>query len=311
MGEKKELRNELALIKSNQEQLLNENEQLRQQLDLAENGPPFRMLTDPKQVTIRAEIAQKLGIDPSSYANGQITDDMILEAVRRLHNPHHDMSHGDALMVSKKDTLAEAMEQNRKERSELDHGLTQARGTVQRLAGALGVSEWNKDGDEIVEKAQRWGVFAYWLKKRLGEIMAGPPAGADDEADLAHARAGELRTVLAALMSEEKLAKFIQNKPVKVSPTLLDLAENGAPKGNTYLDVEFNYNDVRLIAAGIEKYASALPVDVGEARVDQLMLVFKRLVESTAAREEFLSIMNLVVLPLLRRQHPAYKPKEN
>jgi hypothetical protein len=303
MGEKKELRNELALVKSNQQQLLDENEQLRQQINANENGAPFRMLTDPKQISLRAEIAQKLGIDPASYADGQITDDMILEAVRRLHNPHHDISHGDALMVEKNDTLAEAMAQNRKERSELDIGLTQARGTVQRLAGALQVSEWNKDGDEIVEKAQRFGIFAYWLKKRLGELAA-PNA----ESLTRESRSEEIRTVLAALIGEEKLAKFIQNKPVKVSPTLLDLAENGAPKGNTYLDREFDMSDITILQKATEKFAVASG-EVNDPRIDQVMLVFKRLSESAAAREEFLSIMNLVVLPLLRRQHPAYAVK--
>jgi hypothetical protein len=306
MGEKKELREELALTRRTADQLERENELLRQQIAESGAAPPFRMITDAPPTPVRLQIAIKLGIDPVSYQGVGLTDEMILEAVERLRNPHlegHD-GYGDALVVTKADSLAEAVAHNRRERSTLESGLSMSRNIVGRIAGALNVGQWNPDGDEIVEKAQRFGVFQHWLRKRLREHEA-----SQQNTDLhGEALANEIRLVLVALIGEKTLAKLLQNKPIKVSKTMLEIAETPAPTGNTYLDRPFDAEDVLWIRDALKKVAG-----LNSHRVDQLMLVFERIQKSAAATEEFLAFMNALVLPTLRKQHPAYVtvPKEN
>lgn len=320
MGKKKEeLKQQLALARSNTEQLEQENQALRQQLTDAVAGPPFRLVTDGKPSPLRDQIAKALGIDPVSYAGVGLSDEMILEAVQRLTNPHlgdNGYEYKDALVVGKGDSLAEAIQHNKKERYDLDDALRLARGTIQRLAGALNVQQWNPDGDEIVEKAQRFGVFHHWLRKRLRALEA--TISEDDKRASAALIGGtppapiavveELRTILAALLAEKELAKFLQSKPVVASKTILDLAAEPAPSGNLYLDRPFMPEDVLWIRDAIKKIAGT-----STARVGQLMLVFERMTRSSAATAEFCTLMNAVVLPVLRKQHPHYAaiPKEN
>lgn len=330
MGEKKELRAELAVAKRTNEQLLAENEALRSQLEekaLVVGGsyaPPFRLprdiedeldapaplrlVTDHAPTPTRERIAIALGIDRSSYQNG-ITDEQILEAVERLRNPGGSDHHPDAVVMTKGDSLADAIQHNRKERSTLEESLVQARNVINRVAGALGVGQWNTEGDEIVDKAQRFGVFAYYLRKRHNELLQtidALPIGAPVvEPELA----AEVRKILAALVGDKELARILQNKPVKASKTVLDLAETPAPTGmNTYLERPFDKEDVFWIRDALKKIAGTTV-----SRVEQLMLVFERIASSPAAIEEFTSWMNAVVLPVLRKQHPAYRgaTKEN
>jgi hypothetical protein len=318
MGKKKEaLKNELAMTRRSVEQLESENQHLRQQLIDGTPAPPFRLITDAKPTPVRAQIAIALGIDPATYQGG-VTDEMILEAVERLRNPHMHDSPGDALVVDKKDSLAEAIQHNRAERSTLEGALARSRNIVNRLAGSLQVGQWNEDGDELVEKAQRFGVFWHWLRKRLreheGSLEASAAAvGTSNFADIGVVVHGELvkecRLILAALIGDKELARILQNKPAKVSKTVLDLAENPAPTGNLYLDRPFDGEDVLWIRDALRKLAGPH----SSKRIDQLMLVFERMVPSTAATAEFVSWMNAVVLPVLRKQHPHYAtvPKEN
>lgn len=326
MSKKQELKEELAIARRaaatatrDADQLHNENEALRQQLTENVFAPPFRMVTDGAPTPVRVKIAQSLGIDPASTSAG-ITDEMILAAVERLRNPQlgsfADLhpTERPSMAMTKSDSLAEAIVHNQKERSDLSTGLAQARNIVNRLAGALNVPLWNADGDEIVEKAQRFGVFAYWLRKRLHaadaqvDAFTTSPLPVVPRADVEKAVADELRTILSALISDKELARILQNKPVKVSKTILDLAETPAPSGTTYLDHAFDPDDVMWIHQELKKVSTTR-----HPRVDQLFLVFERMAKSAAATEEFVSLMNAIVLPVLRKQHPAYQtmPREN
>jgi hypothetical protein len=318
MGKKKELAHELELTKlalrgaaQTHEQLLAENEALRAQMAEGVSAPPFRLVTDPVESPTRVKIARALGIDLDTA--GTITDEMILVAVERLRNPHLDDGDRagvkDALVVGKNDSLAEAIQHNRAERAGLLDDVTRARSATSRVAAALGVSQWNKDGDELVEKAQRFGVFHYWLRKRLRDHEQAADLPLEINSMRGALLAAEVRTILAALVGDKELARILQNKPVKASKTVLDLAENPAPTGNLYLDRLFDMSDVQLMRDGFRKLATGLP----GARISQLALVFERMHESAAATEELVSWMNAVVLPILRKQHPAYQQatKEN
>lgn len=308
MGEKKELRDELALVKASlsgalrgHEQLLAENEVLREQLAEGVSAPPFRLVTDARPTPTRERIAIALGIEPSSYQMG-ISDEMILEAVERLRNPALGEQHPDAVVVSKGDSLAEAIHHNRAERVTLETSLVQSRNIVNRVAGALSVSQWGHDGDELVEKAQRFGVFWHFLRKRLREFEL------EIDSPVTEVLRSEFRTILAALVGDKELARILQNKPIKASKTVLDLAEAPAPTGkNLYLERPFDREDVLWIRDALRKIAG-----MTTARAEQLMLVFERIEGSPAATAEFVAWMNAVVLPVLRKQHPAYASvKEN
>ena len=313
MGEKKELRkaleetrHEMALVRQDLEM---ENNQLRAQLAEATSAP-LKLLTDPKAISVRGKIAEVLGIDPTSYQGG-VTDEMILEAVERLRNPHHDASFGDGIMVHKNDSLAEAIHANRAERRELDDQLSRSRVLLNQVAGALGVSQLTPDGAELLEKAQRFSVFWHWVKKRMheheasvGDTTSNDPV-VEQSVAVAQALANELRTVLAVLLGEKRLSELLKNKPLKVSKDLLALAMEGAPSGNTYLDREFTPEDTMHLAIVFDSYMRESPVT--NTRVGQLQLVFKQLERNPVARHEFTMLMNVLVLPLLRKAHPAYQ----
>lgn len=307
MGEKRELRRELddtkelALVQTKRiDELERENEQLRSTalaLPAGDGNEPYRLVTDPVDITVRAGIAKSLGI--VIPPGGELLDSDILIAVERL---RHDHTQED--MPSKPgESLAEAVAHNKAERSDLLDRLTNANLIVGRLAAALGVGQWSQDGVEIVEKAQRFSVFAHWLKRRHNDAMQRldlaktvvDQADGDEVAVLEReAVVAELRTIISALVAEKDLAKYIQTKATTVGKSVLDLAEHGAPArvDAPWLDRPFTVTDVKTLA-GIGVTESSRPV--------QLLALLDAVTRSQVAMEDLVTFMNLVVLPTLRR----------
>jgi hypothetical protein len=314
MGEKKELRRELederqyttALTKRVAE-LEGETQALA--LALATQAPQlesgFRLTSDPVDPTIRDRIAKALGIQ---LAAGEIlTDHVILAAVERIHKPSTNVENPEEGMVYKRgETLAEAVAHGRAERTELADRVQQLTNVIGRVAGALGLGQWNKDGDEIVEKANRWNTFALWLKKRYQEAVGRAElAHRLDEQALAHDSAvaereavvAELRTVLAGLVAEKDLAKYIQKRPQTIGG--LAFTEAMEPykgpqlTGERWLDLPFTSADIKMLADFLRPNAEH------DSRWLELMA---RVSQSSVLADDLCDFMNLVLLPALRRQ---------
>lgn len=309
-----QLRNQLntALVRAEPQgedtALLRENDELRQRLAEFEDAPAqgIRLVTDgrgPEAWSTRAKITKALGIDVPDGA--EASDDIILEVIHRLKGPTSDGEEG--AMVKRNESLADAVLQNKGERAKLADRLQAADGIVNRLAATLQVDRWGPDGAEIVEKAQRFSTFHYWLKKRL--LAIGDP-NRDLNRERAEAVTLELRTVIAALVGDAQLAKLIQTKPVAVSKTILDLAEN-RPPAETW---RFEPGDFHKIESALDKVAldveqGAAPVGI-KFRVRELADLFLQL-HASAVNTDLVEYINLVVVPALARLKASTKPKGN
>jgi hypothetical protein len=224
-------------------------------------------------------------------------------AVERMKDPTGS-DEGPAF-VKAGDTLQAAMDHNKSERLELLRSLELARGILSRLAASLQVSQWNVDGDELVEKAQRLSVFAHWLKKRSAELQK-ELRGCDcieTRARIDFAIA-EYRTIFAALVGNKDLAKWVQADPKRqVSTAVADLAESpttSTSSHRTYLDELFTNADLFTVGHAVIA-ADQRQSSIGDKRLTQLALMFERLLRSRVATDEAVVAFNAILLPLLRR----------
>ena len=263
------------------------------------------------QALVRIAAELDVGVDgmvPTEVAGA------ILDTIRRIKNPDEHLGDSESRALSKGDSLAGAIEHNRTQRAELDTALTRSRAIVNRVAASLQVGQWDADGTEIVEKAQRWAVFAFWLKKRVKELRDEMRLHADPTFQHAVAlRIGELDTVLTALVAPKDLARYVTSKPATetLPKSALELAEMEMPKPtNTFLDAHFNTSDLAilrlLVGIGCEQVERTPAADRGRVdTVARILNVLTAVRDSALVTNEFLSMMNLFILPLLRKQHAA------
>lgn len=277
MGAKKELRQENLELRQRLEDFEAENEKLRER-----GGQLARQDVPPVRSGVLGRVAAELGVS----GDGADLEGGIIEAIDRIKNPDGDF--GDGPQVTKGDSLAQAIEHNAAERKELLRGVTAARAIVQRVAGALGVGQWDADGTEIIEKAQRWAMFAHAIKRR-GEqyIKAGLPA-----------LASAMRVLLVELVAPKDLAKFVAKLP-EVPESVLETAVATSRGDAPALERLITYQDVGYIKTALRDHRT-FPTG-GVRPMVGLLDLFTELDQSEQATEEFCMMMNLVVLPHLRR----------
>jgi hypothetical protein len=228
------------------------------------------------------QIASELGVTPDPDVD---TGDACIAAIGRLKNNGPEL--GDDPQVSKGDTLAEAMVQNRDERATLLDSLTTSRGIVNRVAAALNVSQWNADGIEIVEKAQRWSGFVYALKIRLRNLTEQNLHTIEQLA-----RISEVSAIISQLSAPTTLAKWVADHPASViPPSVVDTASEPAITRDL-----LRASDVSFIADAISDYETPL-----HSLKSSLCILLRAMAESPAVTSEFISMMNLIIIPYLRR----------
>ncbi len=207
------------------------------------------------------------------------------------------------------DTLAEAIESNRDERRSLSRDLRQARQIVNQTAAALQVGEWDKDGSEIIERAQRLGIFLHTLQQRM-KIVENPaiPTHHDqgDAAERAARRKGasdELRGLLVQFMAPEAIAKIMATRPAfAATPAMFEMATAPTPPGQpiAFLD-SFSINQLEWMIE-IVCAAPALPGFVSTSERTQCQNMLKALHRSTSAKSDVVAMFRGAVLPILRQQ---------
>jgi hypothetical protein len=230
-------------------------------------------------------IARELGLDfqntpPFEAVHG------IYQELRRLKNPSADVStEADSPELSKGDSLAQAVAHNAAQRSHLDTELTKTRTLIARVAAAMQIGTWDADGTELLEKIQRWETLKHVMSRRIRQLR-------EDAGQLAVAH--EMETLLARLMAPKEFAKWLEGKPPgTVTAAVAELAAQ--PPGDPSQDM--GPGDVVRLSRLIRQSPN-----VNDDLIAYLDKVFGGLAQSITATNEFLHLMNLVILPILARQ---------
>lgn len=247
--------------------------------------------------TAIADIARELGIGDIEREFWSNPDGALGAALReiraeilRIKNPSGDVAADAAGALSKGDTLGEAISHNRAAQQSLELELGKAREIIQRLAGAMQISQWDVDGTELVERAQRWDGFKHALRKSLDVWRArasSPDLGAGTNPTGAIVL--ELSGFLALLTSHSSLAAWLKNKPKVASDALLSVASD--PPLTTFSKESLSDIVTCLHATEVDRAGSSWTV----AKMTSVM-------DSSVASAEFVNLMNLVILPILARQ---------
>ena len=237
--------------------------------------------------------------DPDTGEPRRIADLLndVLSAMGELKGGADVSGDAESTALTKGDTLAGAMIHNSRKIDEMAQGVSQARLALRRIGEALGVTQADPDGELTLEKAQQWGVFCYYVKKRYAhwnEMAANLPTS--DTSELAqcmrNARA-ELANILARLVAPAELAKWLKDKaPAVATAGVLGLAEDRTV-GSQF--ERFTAADVERVAHAVTDYVRAFPA---EARIEPFFTALRR---SPSAVNEFVTLMNLVILPIVTR----------
>lgn len=246
------------------------------------------------------DIAIELGVNVAGQTPGEAVRS-IHAALLKLKNPG-DLGGDDGTPASKGDSLAEAMSHGRQAEAKLLEEVTRLRLIVQRIAGAMQVPSWDRDGTEIIEKAQRWDQARYAIKRRITELE--PCSSGTDCPDAQHhqpneAAAAELRYMLGLLASPRDVAKWLANKPkATVTSQVLDVLEKPTDLGTFKPLVPADVLTLARMTVAGERDGS----DVGVIEA-----TFSALARSVTASAEFCDLVNLIILPILARQNlPAH-----
>jgi hypothetical protein len=233
-------------------------------------------------------IAYELGIDISGLSAQQSLS-ACYDELTRIKNPSSDVAADAAGPLTKGDSLAQAVAHNSKVRDELNRELAKSRAVIGRIAAAMQIGEWDADGSQLIERTQRWEFFKHTLSKRIKELLGLAKIRCDD---MNQAIANELETHLATLMASSEFARWVKNKPRRSSdPSDPAWSASALPFG------QFSEDDLKLLAGVVLS-------DIVVTEEHYLYEVFQKLLLSAAAGQEFVSLMNVGVMPILARLHP-------
>lgn len=245
---------------------------------------------------IIGEIAHELGVDiepaamaadPGSAIAGALGQ--ILKAMQSIKNPDTDLA------ISKDgETLAQAFDSNRAERHELHEQLTSARAIVGSVAGALQVGSWSPGGLEIIQKANRLGTFKHVLKKHILDWKSHAPT---DTVEISKV-AAELEFLATYFSGPKEIADWIKNKPTEAATegvrSLCEGSYKTSPSKFMTIDVEI-----------IHKALTTPHLTAWMAQRELLATTFRALMSDPSTRGEFVTLMNLIIIPLLERSKAA------
>lgn len=216
-----------------------------------------------------SQIWRELGIPGDT-----MSEEQILAAIRNMKNAGGDVEAEATPGTATSHSLVDVVAQGR----QLEHGLrdelTRARGIISRVAGALQVSQWDADGTELVERAQRVEKAKHELRKLISSCRTGESTQPPIVAALA--------TVLGILSSPAAAAKFLENKPAAVR------AMEVAPTPDLGRFKPFLASSLRDIWHATESIADG-----------NIRRVFGAMDEAGGVGADFVTFMNLVIIPRL------------
>lgn len=296
MSTKQELSDELALLRERNEVLEEDKKRLIADLNgERENrgAPPY-------------------GSDETALATtGQQAADTPLNQLALAMGINEDhMDEGERV----EDAMAKAINHDRKIREEMRGELAAARMVINRIAAIMGVQKWDADGSEIVEKAQRWVGFAGALKKRIRVLETCSTPSYSSQA-LRLARLEEVTAIYAQFMGTGDLARWLATIPNDTATAAtLAAAEPlapGTPSAEPEDDDLITLGDLqRFIGVTEEAPRGGEWAALRDFPTEGFQPVLKpgkvadllvRASRSTVAMEAVYKMLNLVILPHLRK----------
>jgi len=233
----------------------------------------------------------------------------IHEEILRVKNQGADVeAEAGSKFLSAGKSLGQAIAHDHAQAEDLRDAATQARTIVARLAAVMQIGTWDKDGTELLERAQKWEMWKYDLMKRLRELRATRPGVTMslDDGDIAQRVAEELQRQLDRLLTPKELQNWIKSLERAGATVSLDAGPPVPP-----YPFEFTAIDPGLISQALEgdlaDPAQGRETMSDAERTDKIIEVFDRIDDSRMASEEFARTMNLVILPILARQRAAQK----
>lgn len=254
-------------------------------------------------------LAHELDVDISGLSAEQALDAFTQE-IARIKNPSGDISDstGDPTL-SKGDTLSEAIAHNADQRRHLEAEVTRVRGIVGRIAAAMQVDNWTADeAAGIIERVQRWEMLKHELRTRIRDLSkaGGGSRGTLVErfASSAVARVQELEHMLNRLLSGKEMDDWSKNRP--------RLQASAAPSTAPYDRIDAGavavLEDAVDTAVQAENGPGKLRVNY-QPQLHQWHLVLQALVKSTRGTEEFVYLMNHVILATLAQEAALNSPR--
>lgn len=251
-------------------------------------------------------IAGELGLNVGEARHDEALT-AIHEEIVRVKNQGADVeAESGSKFLSAGKSLGQAIAHDHAQAAELREGAALARTIVARLAAVMQIDKWDKDGTELLERAQRWEGWKHELKRRIRALRASGLNQA--EFDFNKGIADELQRQLERLMSGKEMADWLKANE-KAGAVKVDAGPPALP-----YPFEFRADDVPLMQVAHIKASMDTGTTMGPralTRWSDLGNTFTEIAASRVATEEFARTMNLIVLPILARQRAAQKvPKD-
>jgi len=253
--------------------------------------------------TIILAIGGELGLNVNESRHDEALM-AIHEEILRVKNLGADVeAESGSKFLSAGKSLGQAIAHDHAQAEDLRDAVTQARAIVARLAAVMQIGQWDKDGTELLERAQKWETWKYDLMKRIRELRAHP------ERPINEAIASELQLQLDRLLTPKELQNWIKSLEKAGAAVKVDAGPPVPP-----YPFEFRGADIVMVISGLEYRKSSNVIEgfgpIGEhgnRRSDAMVDTFRDISLSRVATEEFARTMNLVILPILARQRAAQK----
>lgn len=228
------------------------------------------------------QIAKMVGADADDLVS-------IRSAIERA------MGEGGDIEVPKGDTLADAMKHGHQENHNLRNKIKDSRLLVQRIANALQILDWNKDGDgdEVLQAIQRIETGKVMMRRRILELRQARSVGGD----LATAMADELEQQFTRLLAPHELAEWLKKRGSAAKPKI-------ETKPHPFV---FNHGDIGLLVRGIYDRAIALPLGGERSRLSDLHGVMEDIKRSPEAAAHLVSAMETILMVLAKEQGEKIK----
>lgn len=258
-------------------------------------------------------IARELGLNveqmPLHEALGAIYEEIL-----QAKNQGADVeAESGSKFLSAGKSLRQAIVHDHAQAADLRDGVTQARTIVARLAAVMQIDKWDKDGTELLERAQRWEGWKHELKRRV-RALRGPMVAVDrDRAEATNgAIADELQRHLERLMSGKEMADWLKANE-KTGAVKVDAGPPVPPYPFEVVasDAGLIQNSLEELQPGTPRPGEAEAARAAMSRLNSLGTVFQLISNSRVGSEEFARTMNLVILPILARQRAAQKVPED
>jgi hypothetical protein len=231
----------------------------------------------------------------------------IHEEILRVKNLGADVeAESGSKFLSAGKSLGQAIAHDHAQAEDLRDAATQARTIVARLAAVMQIGTWDKDGTELLERAQKWEMWKHDLMKRIRELRATRPSvtASLDDGDVAQLVARELQRQLDRLLTPKELQNWLKSMERAGATVKVDAGPLAPPYPFTFAAEDVV---VLLLAAQLATDPESEVPPSWRIRYKELEQVLLDLRASVVAQGEFARTMNMVILPILARQRAAQK----